>query len=112
MRARALPILGRARSWDNCCMDHSFSVTANRASVKAGRGFRAYSVLEYVLLLTSGSKLFSVNFGKSKTRGRRETGSRARLKDATAPRRRHARPQTEIDRTPEARGDPPPRPQR
>jgi hypothetical protein len=43
-------------------------------------------VLEYVLLLTSGSKLFSVNFSKSKTRGRRETGSRARLKDATAPR--------------------------
>src|ERR1700730_18710749 len=57
---------------------------------------RSYSVLEYVLLLTSGSKLFSVNFSKSKTRGRRETGSRARLKDATAPRlaasrrRRHA----------------------
>jgi hypothetical protein len=32
-------------------------------------------VLEYVLLLTSGSKLFSVNFSKSKRRGRRETDS-------------------------------------
>jgi hypothetical protein len=43
--------------------------------VKPGRGVRSYSVLEYVLLLTSGSKLFSVNFSKSKTRGRRQTDS-------------------------------------